>query len=953
MLRHLPFIILSFFCFALQGQNLVDHDSIKVLLDQQRYPIVEQYLAHPDVPKLGLGYESDSIALKWLESKADLYFETGRFGQAIELYGSLVNQYENRLGDHRSMLAGMHNNLGVTLGYSGRYDAAQDHYQKALEISQQIYDKSDPQMAVSYNNYGVFNERKGDYGLAQEYYEEALRIREAYYGPVHEKVADCYNNLGNIRYFKGDWKGARPLYQKAYDIYLTRLGPQNTNLGYACMNLAITYALEGDMKRSESLFQQDLSIRQSVYGESHPLTAYCYDNLGQLYQMQSEYAKASEHYARSLEISKSAYGEEHPFVAQTYGNLAKLALLQTDSIAAETYYLKALQVLGIYDGQQWLAVEKVKDGPKALRLVQELFQLQAQLKDKEEAAWQSLEFVNQLVDYFRTSYRAEGSQLYLQESIVPLYESGIIFAQKRFKQSGNSDYLAFAFGLSEQTAAVLLRKAMKQSKGAYQAEIPDTLINLEKNSRTLLEFYDRQLNSTKEPDLIASYQAARFQQLQTYDSIQKHLEIHYPVYFQRKKQTRINNIEDIRQSLLGPDQSLIEYFIGRENIFSFMLSQDTLILTQQAKPKDLAQQVAELRQGIYSYFITPNQSDSLYLASLRLYRQRASQFYQNLIAPIAPYLGKKLMIVPQGELGYIPFEVLLSDTLAALAKPKQYAYLIKQKTISYSFSVAQLLAQQKLPPIESQGLLAVRPSFSPNKLISANEIELLRRNLGPLPFAIKEVENILKSWPGTARLIQDQEANIEHFKQIAREYSILHIATHAQADDQSNASERAFLAFQPNDSFPENNYLYFNELPLLDLDADLVVLSACETGIGTLHQGEGIASLARGFTQAGARSIVTTLWSVNDAQTSKLMTVFYQYLALGIPKDEALQKARSNYLESADDFYSHPFFWGAYVAIGDMSPMPKPGASSPWLLALLATGLTFLAIWFVRTAKLG
>ncbi|MFK7923756.1 MAG: tetratricopeptide repeat protein [Bacteroidia bacterium] len=953
MLRHLPILILSFFGFALQGQELIDNDSIQALLTQQQFPLVEQYLAHPDVPQLGQGYESDSIALKWLESKADLYFETGRFGQAIELYRSLLRKYENRKGEHAQPIAGLHNNLGISLGYSGRYEEAQDHYQQALDISLKIYDKDDPQIAVSYNNYGVFNERKGDYGLAQEYYEEALRIRKTHYGPIHEKVADCYNNLGNIRYFKGDWKGARPLYQKAYDIYLTRLGPQNTNVGYACMNLAITYALEGDMKRSESLFQQDLSIRQSVYGESHPLTAYCYDNLGQLYQMQSEFSKASDHYARSLEISKSAYGENHPFVAQTYGNLAKLALLQTDSIAAENYYLKAIQVLGIHDGKQWLAVEKVKDGPKAIRLMQELFQLQTQLKDREEAAWQCLKFVNQIVDYFRTSYRAEGSQLFLQESIVPFYESGIIFAQQRFEQSGNSDYLAFAFGLSEQTAAVLLRKSIKQTEGASQTEIPDTLINLEESCRTLLEFYDRQLNSAIESHLVEAYQEARFQQLQTYDSIQTHLERNYPVYFQRKNQTPISNIEDIRENLLSPEQSLIEYFIGKENVFSFLLNQDTLILTQQAKPKDLSQQVAELRQGIYSYFLAPNQSDSLYLASLRLYRQGASQFYQSLIAPIAPYLGKKLMIVPQGELGYIPFEVLLSDTLAELGKPKQYAYLAKQKTISYSFSVAQLLKQQKLPSIETEGLLAVRPSFPPNKLITANETELIRRNLGPLPFAIEEVENIIKTWPGAAKVIQDQEANIEHFKLIARDYAILHIATHAQADDQSRASERAFLAFQPNDSLPDNNYLYFNELPLLYLDADLVVLSACETGIGTLHQGEGIASLARGFTQAGARSIVTTLWSVNDAQTSKLMSVFYQYLALGIPKDEALQKARTYYLESADDFYSHPFFWGAYVAIGDMSPMPKPGASSPWLLAFLATGLTFLAIWFGRTAKLG
>ncbi|MEL7534997.1 MAG: CHAT domain-containing protein, partial [Bacteroidota bacterium] len=388
-------------------------------------------------------------------------------------------------------------------------------------------------------------------------------------------------------------------------------------------------------------------------------------------------------------------------------------------------------------------------------------------------------------------------------------------------------------------------------------------------------------------------------------------------------------------------------------LFTFLLNPDTLILVSQAKPKQLNAQIAAMRQGIYGYFVSPEKNDSLYRQGLVQYREQAYQLYQMLIAPIASYLGKDMMIVPQGELGYIPFEVLLADTLTELATIGQYPFLIKNKTISYAFSANQLLGQRNLPPVKSKELLAVRPSFPPLPLSQSNEMESLRGKLGPLPYAAEEVAKIQSIWPGPSKIIEEQEANIDHFRKIAGAYGILHIATHAQADDQSRASERAFLAFQPNDSLPEAHFLYFNELPLLELDADLVVLSACETGIGTLYEGEGIASLARGFTQAGARSILTTLWSVNDAQSSKLMGDFYRYLALGIDKDKALQKARIRYLSRADDFYSHPFFWGAYVAIGDMSTVGKPGASSPWLLAFLAIGLSILAIWFVRTTKLG
>lgn len=953
MLRLIHLISLFLIFGQLLGQSMISHDSVRSLLAQEQFPLVEQYLAHPTVVSSINASELDSLALRWLDTKADLFFETGRYSQAIELYQSLLPLYAEKFGKQSSLLAEIHSNLGITLGYSGLYDEAKIQYEAGLAITLAIYEDSDPNLAVSYINLGVFYERKGDYGLAKDYYEEALRIRKAHFGPQHERVADCYNNLGNIQYFLGDWLGARSYYQKSYDIYRRRLGLQNTNVGYACMNLAITYALEGKMEKAEKLFRQDLAIRQQVYGEKHPLTAYCYDNLGQLYQMQNKLGMAFQHYTRSLEISKAAYGENHPFVAQTYGNLAKLALSQNDSTGAEGFYHKALGVLGLYDGQNWTEPSHVKDGPKALRMIQELFQLQAQRPSLRQEAWESLQFADQLVDYFRTSYRAEGSQLFLQGSIVPFYESGIIFCQKQALHTGDQSYLSFALKLSEQTSAVLLSKAIKQSEALNHTEIPDSLLSLEKSTRTLLEFYDRQLKSTQEEDLLDTYQAARFQQLQIYDSIQGHLEAHYPRYYQRKNQMHISSIEEIRMSLLEEDESLVEYFVGDSNLFTFLLNPDTLILIQQTKLKGLAQQISELRQAIYGYFVSTQKSDSLYRQGLIQYQARAYELYQILISPIEAQLNKNMMIVPQGELGYVPFEVLLKDQVIHLQAIGQYPFLIKERTISYAFSVNQLLAQRQLPPVKSKELLAVRPSFSASPLLSSHETERLRNNLGPLPYAAEEVANIQAIWPGPSTVIEEQEANIDRFRQLAGSYGILHIATHAQADDKSRASERAFLAFQPNDSLPDAHFLYFNELPLLDLDADLVVLSACETGIGRLYEGEGIASLARGFTQAGARSILTTLWSVNDAQSSKLMGDFYRYLALGIDKDKALQKARMRYLSRADDFYSHPFFWGAYIAIGDMSTVGKPGGSSPWLLAFLAIGLSILAIWFARSMKLG
>ncbi|MEL6841650.1 MAG: CHAT domain-containing tetratricopeptide repeat protein [Bacteroidota bacterium] len=934
----------------LRAQQPLSQDSLRQLLVEQDFPRVESQLDLLNIPRQLTEAVTDSMMLRWLDLRADLYYETGRYAEAIKLYQDLLPLYQQEFGANSRNTAELHSNLGITLGYSGRYDEAKAQYEKALTIHQSTAEPSPAALGVSYTNLGVFYERQGDYALAQQYYEEALSYRREAYGDRHPKIADCYNNLGNIQYYTGDWAAARKLYQKSYDLYLALQGPNNTNVGYACMNLAITYALEGDMAEAERLFRRDLGIRQQAYGETHPLVAYCYDNLGQLKQMQSQYDKAAQHYQRSLEISQAAYGNDHPFVAQTFGNLAKLALQQGDSLLAERHYLEALSVLGLYHKGGWRKAETVKDGPKALRMIQELFQLQAQIPSKKEAAWGTLQMGEELIEYFRTGYRAEGSQLFLQGSIVPFYESAILFAAQSYAAKPDPSYLEKAFALSEQTSSVLLRKSMRAGDAFREAGIPDSLSQKAQSLRKLVEFYDRQLKQVQDSSLAASYREARFRQLAMYDALVDSLVAVYPTFGQRlaEKETRLD-IENLRSDVLQKDKGLIEYFVGQKNLFCFLITRDTIVLHQSPKPADLTEEISQMRQGIYGYFIQSRQTDSLYLQGLQQYRQSAFQLYQGLLSPIQDILPPKLLVIPQAELGYIPFEVLLSDTLNDISALREYPYLIRSHQISYAFSASQLL-HRPAQAIASWDLLAVSPSFPKLSQSIAAEHESLRRNMGPLPFAREEATQIQENWPGTSKLLTDEAASLQSFKKLAGRYGILHIATHAQADDLKGASERAFLAFQPEDS---SNLLYFNELGLLNLQAEMVVLSACETGIGKLYQGEGIASLARGFRQAGARSIITTLWQVNDGQTSKLMNEFYGQLALGLPKDQALHKARMRYLAEVDDFYAHPFFWGPYIAIGDMRAIPKPGASAPWLLALLAFGLSILAIWLVRSQKLG
>ena len=157
---------------------------------------------------------------------------------------------------------------------------------------------------------------------------------------------------------------------------------------------------------------------------------------------------------------------------------------------------------------------------------------------------------------------------------------------------------------------------------------------------------------------------------------------------------------------------------------------------------------------------------------------------------------------------------------------------------------------------------------------------------------------------------------------------------------------RSQIAFSLSQDTTEDDFLSLEELFHLRLPAEMVVLSACETGIGKLYRGEGISSLARGFSYAGSRSIITTLWKVNDEATAQIMAQFYQNLDQGISKDESLRLAKLAYLETADNLTAHPFYWSGYVPIGNM--MPVEGGENDWwwvVLIFILLGVGFGRYW--------
>jgi CHAT domain-containing protein/tetratricopeptide (TPR) repeat protein len=290
-------------------------------------------------------------------------------------------------------------------------------------------------------------------------------------------------------------------------------------------------------------------------------------------------------------------------------------------------------------------------------------------------------------------------------------------------------------------------------------------------------------------------------------------------------------------------------------------------------------------------------------------------------------------IIPDGVLHYLPFELLIHNN----------HYLLQNTTISYASALSFInnsFGNQKLERKQNIALFA--PSYT---AFAPSDAQLaVRGEPYYLEGALKEVKSISKLFSNSDLFI-NEKASKDAFRNVSNNYSILHLSMHSYLNDED--SELSSLVFSDNEADHE---LYISELYGLNLNADMAVLSACNTGVGELKTGNGIISMNTAFTSAGVPSVLSSLWSAPDDATQKIMTAFYGYLKAGNPKNIALKKAKIDYLESTKDSnLKHPYYWAGFVLTGDVSPIVI--STNYWVYALVALGL--LAIYLlVRTRRL-
>ncbi len=930
------------------------------------------------------GPESQEMA-NVLSDLAIINRKQGRFALAKKRYHKAMKILSDHYPVDHPSISPVYNGLAITYAQTGKYPDALEYFTKVLAIDQKNLDPLDPNLAKSYTNLGILNELMGDLKQALIYFEKSLSIKLATLGKDNAKLMYDYKGLAVIYQKLGDIGQALVLARKAKALEEKYFGAQtfntgvthtmlgtlyrangqidlalrhlqtaeeillsiegiNPELGPVYHNLSVILSGQGNLDLALQNAEKALRINTQNYGLSHPFIAGNHVRMGQIFLEKKNYQRARDHFETALDISTELHGNRHQNVVRALVNLSQVSREMGEVEEALTYAQSAL-IAGCVDFEdtRYENNPDIEDTFIPKDLVKALAMKGRALRARSEEghpafllkAFETFNLASDLISLTQFSYKSKGSVAIFQEELRPVYEEALSIAYLLYQQKGDSKYFIQALHLAEQSRAALLVASINESKAREFSGLPPELLRRENQLRRDLGFYEQQLQASPDADSLSEIYNTYFHLKNEYDKLINTFNKNYPKYFRLKYNRNTIDHKTFQDHWIEGDQALLEFFAGENHFYCLYVDQSNQYFYRVNVNDTLIENISFL-----SDFLRDRNIEA------RPFQEKSFFLYNKFITPIKEKIQeKRLTVIPDGSLSYIPFEILVrekSEDVNSFDLP----YLFLQHPISYAFSVT-FLSEMKAGNVDKRekSFLAFAPMFdSHNEIEDLDDIPLFaskdnsRAAFGSLAGASDEVAALDRFFEGT--FFEKRQATETMFKKHGPRYEILHLATHAIIDDINPLNSR-LLFTSVSDSIEDGN-LYAWELYTMDLEAEMAVLSACNTGTGKMQKGEGVLSIGRAFAYAGCPSVIMSLWPAQDQTTSKIMVSYYENLAKGLAKDVAMQKAKSTYINQADEFNSHPFYWAGFIVQGDPVALEIPSKWSPYLYTALLSLLVFI-----------
>ena len=823
--------------------------------------------------------------------------------------------------------------LGVAAWTRADLVGAERYHRRALEIRSGLAPES-LAVAASLNNLGLLTDLRGDLPAAEELYRHALRIQETL-APQSLRAAATLHNLGRVAWFRGDLAAAEDHYRRSLAIK-EALAPVSLTAANSLTNLASIAVLRGELAVAEDLNRRALAIMEKVAPES-PTVATILGSLGAVARERGDDAAAEGHLRRALAMREKIAPDSVEMVESLH-DLAGIARKRGDLAQARGHLERAFALAArVAPRSVAAATVLLARGDMALEdgdLAGAAVHFRASLDIRTELAPGS---ADEAESYQRLA-RVERRRGRPDEALV-LYRAALDALDAQRGKLGGTDEVGARFGARysgyyRETLDLLMARGRAEeafhvleryrARGllALLAErdlvfSADVTEELDRERRMANAEYDRALAALADPkggpteEKHEALRRARVRRTEVQGRIRaaspRLAALQYPQPL---------DLAATREAL-GAGTVLLSYSIGDDKSYLFAVGPgpgDFTALALDTRLPALRDEVGRFRELLH-------QPSALRARRLQATAERLSGV---LLAPVARQIRRadRLLVLPDGPLHLIPF--------AALAEPGtagSFRYLVEARPlhVAASATVSAELARKPRAsgparlvafgdPDYSAVARAAAASAPPSSVRLARERGLELRDL---PASRKEVEGLARLFPGSSRTYLGSDATEERAKAAAAEASLLHFACHGLAEETSPLDSSLALALpRPWRPGRDNGLLQAWEIfEQMRIDADLVTLSACSTALGKDMSGEGLLGLTRAFQYAGARSVLASLWEVDDESTADLMTRFYGHLKAGRSKDAALREAQVELLRRPGAS-SHPYHWAAFELVG-------------------------------------
>lgn len=805
--------------------------------------------------------------------------DQGDFERGLQIFRLALKFIEQ--ADFKPGIIRVLNNLGDTHRRIGDYAEARSYLQRALSLAREIDDKES--IGNAYANLGILYFLWGNYAEALEAFNQAIEIGEA----VGNKtiIANSLNNIGNIYTAQGS-------YALALD-YLKRSVPlkeelkDKIGLARSFGNIGIISSRQGDYAQALDYFKRSLALKEEA-GAKADLSP-TYNSIGMMKLEQGSFAEALENFNRALSISESV-GDRSTMV----DSLVNIA--------------EAQRGLGNY--QQSLATaERAASLAKELNAPESLWALSTiagenyRALNQTEKARASFEEAISVIESLRSRVAGgeEEEQRFFENKVSPYQEMiKLLVAEGR-----SADALRYAERAKARVLLDVLRsgrvnvtKAMRPEEQAEERRLMSEMTSL--NAQVMSEETRTKPDTARLADLKARLEKARLAR----EAFEANLYAAHPDLKSKRGEARPLTVEEARELLPDTRTALLEFALTDAGAYLFVLTRNNQSVELKAyalktKAKELAESAERFRQS---------------LADRNLdFRPTARTLYDALLGPAAKQLEGKtsLVIVPDGALWNLPFQ--------ALRSPKE-KYLIEDYSLSYAPSLTvlrEMMMRKRNVDAKNNSLLAFGNPAVGKETTERIKYTLLDRGLPQLPEAEKQVKTLAEVYgPAQSRVYTGANASEDKAKAEAGRFRVLQFATHAVLND-SNPMY-SYVVLSKAEGNKEDGLLEAWEMMNLDLNADMVVLSACETARGRIGAGEGVIGMTWALFVAGSPTTVVSQWKVESASTTELMLEFHRALRAQnarTSKAQAMQGAALKLLRSED--YKHPFYWAGFVVMGD------------------------------------